>query len=150
MSGGPLSAARQTFTVSFAQPSLLSLAEHYVPEVFGAPHVDEHIFTFTFDLGTGRRILLADLFRPGSRWVTALSRESITRLLPVVGQFAGAIAAPTADNFQAWQLAPGGLEITFDQAQGFAVPITTITIPWSSLRSVLDPASPIAHLLPPA
>ncbi len=141
--------AWQTFTVSFAQPSLLSVVEHYVPDVFGAPHGDEHFFTFTFDLATGRRILLADLFRPDTPWLAALSREAIARLTPRLGAFASALAGPIADSFQAWRLMPGGLAITFDQAQGFAVPITTITIPWAALGGVLDRTSPIARLLPP-
>ena len=116
----------------------------------GAPHGDEQFFTFTFDLATGHRILLTELFRQDRDWLAALSKAAIARLRPTLGSFAGAVAGPIATNFDAWRLAPGGLAITFAQAQGFAVPITTITIPWSTLLPVLDRQSPIARLLPPA
>lgn len=146
-SGGP-STATQTFSVSLSMPTLLSLVEHYVPEVIGQPHGDEQFLTFTFDLATGRRIELAELFRPGVAYLEVLSREAQPRLERVIGPFAAALTGPNADNFRSWRLAATGLRFTFAQAQGFAVPNATITIPWRALLPVLDPASPIARLLP--
>jgi hypothetical protein len=140
------STAAQTFTVSLNERSLLSLAERYVPDLIGAPHGDDHVFTFTFDVLTGRRMTLAELFRPGSGYLKVLSRESAIRLAPRVGslRFAQAMADPIPESFEAWQLTPTGLRISFAMAQGFGIPVTAIEIPWPALRPILNLDSRVA------
>ena len=98
--------------------------------------------TYTFDHTTGKRLALDNLFRPGSDFEAVITRAAERLLKPRLGGFASAVAG----EHEAWQVATSGLRITFAQLQGFAAPIVTITIPWSALRDVLDPSSPVARV----
>jgi hypothetical protein len=142
--------ATQTFSVSLARPSLLSLGELYGQYNTGAAHPIATLTTFTFDLRTGHRYRLADLFRPGSRWLQALSTQS-RRMLRArfhdasLDEFIDPGTTPSAANFSAWELLPSGLRITFQEYQvaPYALGMPSIVIPWSTLRPMLAANAPI-------
>jgi len=153
--GDPPSVASQTFSVSLSQPTLLSLGELYSEYLTGAAHGGAALETWTFDLTTGHRITLAELFRPGSGYLNVLSAESRTRLRalfhdPSLDDFINPGTTASAANFQSWQLAPSGLRITFGQYQvaPYALGMPSIVIPWTTLRPVLNLRSPVAAFLP--
>ena len=153
--GDPPSSASQTFSVSLSQPTLLSLGALYSEYLTGAVHGGAALATWTFDLTTGHRITLAELFRPGSGYLNVLSTESRKRLRalfndPSLDDFINPGTTPSASNFQSWQLTPSGLRITFGQYQvaPYALGMPSIVIPWTSLRPVLNLRSPVAAFLP--
>jgi hypothetical protein len=138
--GAPPSSVRQTFSVSLSEPALLSLGELDTEYLAQAAHPIATLSTYTFDLRTGQRLTLADLFRPGSPYLSVLSVQSRARLrvllhLPSFDSQIGAGTRPSASNFQAWQLVPSGLRITFAEYQvgPFFIGMPAIVIPWSSL-----------------
>ena len=47
-------------------------------------------------------------------------------------------------RFEAWQLTPTGLRISFAMAQGFGIPVTAVEIPWRVLRPILNLGSRVA------
>lgn len=55
---------------------------------------------------------------------------------------------PTADNYAAWAITPGGLEITFGQYQvaPYATGMPVVTIPVTHLAGLIDPSGPLAPL----
>lgn len=119
----------------------------------GAAHPIGTIGTFNFDVQTGERIQLADLFQPGSDWLSVLSEESRTLLPPVIGQdslpgMLGAGTAPSASNFKAWALTSWGLSITFQEYQVgiYADGQPTILIPFSALQSVALAGGPLSSI----
>jgi Protein of unknown function (DUF3298)/Deacetylase PdaC len=144
-SGAAPSEATQTFSVSLSQPTLVSLGVLYYQYETGAAHGLASLSTFSFDLRTGHRLILADLFRPGSSYLGVLSSESRHRLralFPNDALIAMAIDLGTtasSANFGGWQLEPNGLRITFGEYQvgPFSIGMPSIVIPWSSLRGVL-------------
>jgi hypothetical protein len=147
--------ATQTFSVSLSQPALLSLGELYFQFNTGAAHPIAALSTDTFDLLTGHRLTLADIFRPGSGYLSVLSTESRARLRALLDDasldsWIDMGTTPSAANFASWQLVPTGLRITFGEYQvgPYAIGMRAIVIPWASLRPVLDLGSPIAGLVP--
>jgi hypothetical protein len=155
MSGFAPSVATQTFSISLAEPTLISLGELYSQYMTGAAHPLDTLSTYTFDLKTGREITLSDLFRPGSAYLKLLSTESRARLRAILApagftEFINDGTTPKASNFTGWQLVPGGLKITFGEYQvaPFAAGMPSIVIPWSHLRSVLNFSSAAAPLVP--
>jgi len=143
------SVATQTFSVSFSDGRFLSLGTLFAEFMTGAAHGTAGLSTYTFDLQTGARLRLADLFRPGSSYLALLSSESRTRLRalfhdPSLNEFINPGTTPSAGNFSAWQLVPSGLRITFQEYQvaPYAFGMPSIVIPWSTLRPVLSPSAP--------
>jgi hypothetical protein len=147
-SGAPPSSVTQTFSVSLSEPALLSLGELSTEYLAQAAHPIATLSTFTFDLRAGQRLTLAGLFRPGSPYLADLSTQSRARLrvllhLPSLDSQIDAGTRPSASNFQAWQLVPSGLRITFAEYQvgPFYIGMPAIVIPWSSLpRSSYAPS----------
>jgi hypothetical protein len=126
----------------------------------------EQIETITFDLGTGARLGLADLFSDQSTALEILSTRSRDLLRDELGTFydPDVVAQGTqidfddgsgtgttirdGHNFDYWVLTAGGLEITFQEGQVGPVEAgkPSVVIPWSDLRAVLDTSCPVAAL----
>jgi len=152
-SGFSPSEATQTFSVSLAQPTLLSLGELYGAYMTGAAHGSHSLATYTFDLATGHRYTLSELFRPGTPWLRLLSTESRIRLRakfhdPSLNFFFNPGTTPSASNFAGWQLVPSGLRITFSEYQvaPYAFGMPSIVVPWATLRPLMNLRAPVATL----
>jgi hypothetical protein len=119
----------------------------------GAVHPFATVTTFNFDEATGKPVQLADLFQPGSDWLSVLSEESRSLLPAVIGQNSlpdefGSGTGPSASNFKAWALTPWGLSIAFQEYQvgPYADGQPTILIPFSALQSVALARGPLASI----
>jgi putative ABC transport system ATP-binding protein len=117
----------------------------------GAAHPFATIETFNFDERTGRLIQLADLFQPGSDWLSVLSQQcrSLLAAVAAVGPIGtGSGTSPVASNFSAWALTPWGLSIQFQEYQvgPYADGQPTIVIPFSALRSVALAGGPLSSI----
>jgi hypothetical protein len=150
MRGFPPTTASQTFSVALARPTVLSLGELFIQFNTGAAHPFATLSTYTFNLATGARYRLADLFRPGTRWVQLLSAGSRTMLQakfhdPSLNEFINPGTTPSASNFAGWELLPSGLEITFGEYQvaPYAFGMPSIVIPWPVLRPLMRTPAPI-------
>lgn len=101
-----------------------------------------------FDLDTGEQIELADLFAPGSDYLSTLSTlasESLKKHLANKNMIDEG-TLPTANNFKNWNLKPDGILITFDEYQvaPYVKGTQTVLIPYTDLKSVIAPESLIA------
>jgi len=119
----------------------------------GAVHPFATVTTFNFDEATGKSVQLADLFQPGSDWLSVLSEESRALLPGILGRMTlleelGSGTTPEASNFKAWALSPWGLSIEFQEYQvaPYASGQPTVSIPFSRLRSVILPGGPLASI----
>jgi hypothetical protein len=105
----------------------------------GAAHPLPYSETLTYDAASERVLQLADLFQPGSDYLTVLSEKSIASLQSrdITGGESGAV--PIAENYRNWNLSPDGLLITFDpyQVAPYAAGYQTILIPWAELSDIL-------------
>ncbi|HEX7276328.1 MAG TPA: RsiV family protein [Acidimicrobiales bacterium] len=117
----------------------------------GQAHPARVLLTFTYDLGNGRRLALADLFLPGSPYLDRLSELSRQLLLAQPGfdqmpEFVTPGTEPKAENFANWTVTDQDLVITFNEYQvaPYAMGTPHVSIPFASLRTLLDPAGPLA------
>ena len=145
------------YSVAFSSPDVLSLRVNSYSYPSGAAHGTDVLSTFTFDLASGRRLALADLFRPGSSYMDALATESRAQLKVTLADWMTDTSMtswlatgtePTPDNYAAWAITPGGLEITFGQYQvaPYAAGMPLVTIPVTHLAGLMDPSGPLAPL----
>lgn len=149
--------AQADFTVAYGSPDLLSLRITTYTMPSGAAHGSTVLTTYTFDAASGRRIGLVDLFLPGSGYMDALVTEARAQLRATLSDWVSDSAgadwlttgtAPTADNYAAWAITPGGLEITFSQYQvaPYAAGMPVVTIPATHLAGLIDPTGPLTPI----
>lgn len=95
-----------------------------------------------YDLNTGEKITLSDLFQPGANYLAAfanytsndLLRDLRNRELVMDG------TAPQAENFINWNIKPQGILITFDAGQ-VAPPINgayMVLVPYAELKRIMS------------
>jgi hypothetical protein len=114
-----------------------------------AAHGFTRFRTLTYDLTTGRRLGLADLFRSGVDYLGWLSHESVAQLQarPEIynPQATPAGLTPTEEHFAHFGLTPTGLEIVFDEYQvgPYAVGTPHVTFPYAQLRPLLASPGPL-------
>ena len=140
-----------SYEVSRLDEGLASLAVRVSRFYAGAAHPGAVLLTFTYDLRTGRRLALAELFTPGSPYLAKLSELSRQLLAAQPGfdelqDFVVPGTEPTAENFAGWTLTDEDLVITFAEYQvaPYAMGMPHVSIPFASLRTLLDPAGPLA------
>ena len=145
------------YSVASDSPDLISLRVNSYSYPSGAAHGSDVLATFTFDAASGRQLALADLFRPGIAYLDALAAEARAQLTLTLAswltdsfttQWLATGTAPTADNYAAWAITPGGLEITFGQYQvaPYAAGMPVVTIPVTHVAALIDPNGPLASL----
>jgi hypothetical protein len=145
------------YSLASDSAELLSLRVNSYSYPSGAAHGSDVLTTFTFDPASGRQIALADLFRPGVAYLDTLAAEARAQLKVTLAswltdsfttQWLATGTEPTADNYAAWAITPGGLEITFGQYQvaPYAAGMPVATIPAAHLVALIDPSGPLAPL----
>ena len=144
------------YNVEYADDDLVSV--NFGEDVFeGGAHPNHGTFTLTYDLKAGRELKLADLFRPGAKYLTAIASYAMKDLKarkdPDSGENRGLAqdifedgAKPTAQNYSNWNVTKKGLLITFPQYQvaSYADGPQTIIIPLSKLKDIALPNGALA------
>lgn len=101
-----------------------------------------------YNLNNNRQIELGDLFQQNADYLTVLSQYTKDYLQKRFSD-QGLInkgTAPSADNFKNWNIKPNGLLITFDAYQ-VAPYAQTILVPFTALKEILSPESPITDCI---
>jgi hypothetical protein len=116
----------------------------------GAAHPGLYSITLNYDLGHGQELALGDLFLPNSSYLEVISAYCSAELSKqpfFEGPFADG-AQPTPENYRNWNITPDGLLITFDEYQvaPYAAGPQMVTVPYSALRSILNPQGPLGKL----
>jgi len=145
------SALTGTYEVSRLDEGLASVRVRVSRFFAGAAHPGAVMLTFNHDLRTGARLTLTDLFTPGSPYLDKLSELSRQLLAAQPGfadvaDFVQRGTGPTAENFAGWTLTDADLVITFAEYQvaPYAFGMPHVSIPFASLRLLLDPDGPLA------
>ena len=107
-----------------------------------AAHPGLNSLTLNYDLGQGRELALGDLFLPNSNYLETIAQYCINELRkqPFAESSPLQGAQPTSENYRNWNIAPDGIQITFDAYQvapGAAGP-QKIVVPYSELAAVID------------
>jgi len=141
-----------TYTSSSVMKDLWSFKFDFAFYADTAAHPGLNSITLNYDLGQGRELALSDLFLPNSNYLDIISNYCIAELSKQPffdGPFSDG-AKPTPENYRNWTLSPDGLTITFDTYQvgpGAAGP-QQVVVPFSELKSSLNPQGPLAGIVP--
>ena len=137
------------YRLDFANARVLSVAfGNYAYD--GGARANLYSFTINFDLKSGKKIELADIFKPGSNYLKFLSDYSIRDLKRELGELSDEEwlengAGAQAENFDSWNLTQKGLLINFDPvrvASSTAGP-RQVLIPYNELKGILQENSAI-------
>ncbi|HEX4045792.1 MAG TPA: RsiV family protein, partial [Gammaproteobacteria bacterium] len=111
-------------------------------------HPYHHHFVLNYDLKNNQPLELGMLFNPNADYLTVLSTYTqmtlSNRHLPDKEMIAAG-TAPKPENFRNWNIKPNGLLITFDEYQvaPYVNGTQTVLVPYSFLKSILNPTSPV-------
>jgi hypothetical protein len=139
------------YTINLAQDDLVSVQFDIGSYYQGAAHPNSHTETLNYDLKNGKQLKLADLFKPGSKYLQTLSTYCIADLkkqkgAELVDDMLKEGAAPTAKNYESWTITKRGIGINFDSYQvgPYAAGPQFVIVPYSTLKDLIKPDGPIA------
>jgi hypothetical protein len=148
--------APSTFDLKYEQtaPTGNTLSIKFTMEgyVAGMAHPYHVTRTVNFDLDKGKDIALTDLFTANSDYLKAIADYCVNELSKRDIGFTDMFkqgADPTPDNYQAWNITSDGLMITFNEYQvaPYASGPQTVTVPYSALKSLIDPNGLLASFV---
>lgn len=149
-----------TYDVGFADDELVSVVFTVGSYYSGAAHPNSYTEVINFDLRRGRRLQLADLFKPSSDYLARVSRYSVNALkaqsrkhgpeplLDDAGIEEG--AGPDPENYKSWVITRRGLSLTFDayQVGPYAAGPQYVFIPFAELKDIIRAGGPVARFAP--
>ncbi len=142
-----------TYTIALAQDDLVSVKFDVSSYYQGAAHPNSYSTVLNYDLRNGKQLRLADLFKPGAKYLQALSTYCIADLKKQAkdkGLLEDQIqdgAAPAAKNYKSWTISKRGMGIVFDayQVGPYAAGPQFVLVPYSALKDLIKPDGPIAQ-----
>ena len=145
------------YTVALAQDDFISVDFGIGSYYSGAAHPNSYSQTVNYDLRNGKNLKLSDLFKPGAKYLSALSTYAISDLKKTSKANNNLLddssiesgAAPTDKNYQNWTIKRKGLEITFDayQVGPYAAGPQTVLVPYTTLKDLIAPQGPLAQFV---
>jgi len=142
-----------SYEVALAQDDLISV-EYSVGSYYqGAAHPNTFSEVINYDLKNGKQLKLADLFKPGAKYLQAIANYCIADLKKQAnekGLEASEIengAAANAKNYQSWTITRKGIGINFDayQVGPYAAGPQFVLVPYSALKDVINPEGPVGQ-----
>ncbi|HEY2961530.1 MAG TPA: DUF3298 and DUF4163 domain-containing protein [Pyrinomonadaceae bacterium] len=143
------------YEVALAQDDLISVQFDVGSYYQGAAHPNSYTEVVNYDLKNGRQLKLSDLFKPGAKYLQALSSYSIAELKKQSKEKGDALpddqiqsgAGPTAKNYQSWTITKKGFGINFDayQVGPYAAGPQFVLVPYANLKDLINPDGPVAQ-----
>ncbi len=142
-----------SYSIALAQDDLASVKFDVSTYEQGAAHPNHFSVVLNYDLRNGKQLKLADLFKPGAKYLPTISSYCIAELKKQAkdkGLLEDQIqegAAPLAKNFESWTISKRGLGVTFDayQVGPYAVGPQFVLVPYSALKDLIKPDGAIAQ-----
>lgn len=142
------------YTINLAQDDLVSVQFDVGSYYQGAAHPNSYTETLNYDLKNGKQLKLADLFKPGSKYLQTLSTLCVADLkkqwkeknAEVIEDMLKDGSAPTAKNYESWTITKRGIGINFDpyQVAPYAAGPQFVMVPYSALKELIKPDGPLA------
>jgi hypothetical protein len=142
-----------SYDVGLAQDDLISVQFSVGSYYQGAAHPNTFTEVVNYDLKNGKLLKLADLFKPGAKYLQAIANYCIADLkkqakdkgLEDEGIQDG--AAANAKNYQSWTITRKGLGINFDayQVGPYAAGPQYVLVPYSNLKDLINPEGPVGQ-----
>jgi hypothetical protein len=146
-----------SYTIALAKDDLISVQFDIGGYTAGAAHPNSYTDVINFDLRNGKQLKLSDLFKPGAKYLSALSTYCVQDLRKQSRQKGedGMLdddwiqrgAGPDANNFRSWTITKNGLGINFDSYQvgPYAAGPQHVLVPYSALKEIIKPDGPVAQ-----
>src|SRR5258707_2747610 len=145
------------YEIRFATDDLISVEFSEGSYEAGAAHPNSTTTGLNYDVKNGKRLTLADLFTPNSKYLNVISAYCIKELRDrskknkdsmLDEEMLKSGASPKADNYQASAITKKGLWITFDpyQVAPYAAGPQYVLVPYSALKDIIKADGPIAGL----
>jgi len=138
----------------FANDNLISVVFTEGMYSRGAAHGNSATQVINYDVKSGKKLALADLFKDKSKYLSLIASYCQKELKErarkpdamVLEDLIDSGAGPHADNYKAWNITRKGLWITFDpyQVAAYAAGPQYILVPYSVLKDIIKPDGPIA------
>jgi hypothetical protein len=136
------------YNIEYADNDLISVS--FLEGNFtGGAHPNYNYFTITYDLKNGRELKLSELFKPGAKYLEAVSayatKDLQSRKMPDSNENMGLAqdlfadgATAKAENYQNWNITKKGLMFTFDpyQVGPYAAGSQTVIVPYAKLNEI--------------
>lgn len=144
------------YEVALAKDDLIAIEFTVSSYSAGAAHPNSYTEVVNFDLQNGKLLKLADLFQPAAKYLRTLSSFCIQELKKqqtaegfVDEDWVKKGAAPELTNYNNWTISKKGLRITFDpyQVAAYAAGPQHVLVPYSALKEVLKPDSPVGQFI---
>jgi hypothetical protein len=137
------------YVVILQNSELWSLKFNFMGYADGAAHPYHYSMVFNYDLEQGRKLSLEELFIKDSNFLEVISSHCIFELSKRDIGFYGGFeqgAQPEPKNYRNWNITTNGLMITFDEYQvaPYAAGPQTVTIPYTELKTIINPKGPLA------
>lgn len=142
------------YTVAVARDDLISIDFGIGGYYRGAAHPNSYSRVLNFDLKNSRTLSLADLFKPGARYVQIISdycmkdlqKQSKTKNGILDDESIKGGAGPDLKNFRSWTITRRGLGINFDayQVGPYVAGPQYVLVPYSALKEIVKLDGPIA------
>jgi Protein of unknown function (DUF3298)/Deacetylase PdaC len=145
------------YKIMLAQDDLVSISFAVSSYYQGAAHPNSSSEVVNYDLKNGKSLKLADLFKPGAKYLQAISNYCVADLKKQSKQkgSGGMLddtsinsgAAPTPKNYQSWTIMKKGLGVTFDayQVAPYAAGPQFVTVPYSAIKDLINLDGPIGQ-----
>lgn len=139
-----------TYTAKVKTDHVLGIVWDTYQMAVGAAHPSEVLNSVMVNLDTGKQIMLADLFTPGSAYLKRLS-QFCTDQLTVAAANAGYPLfveglKPVAKNFENFLIRPEGLYFVFNpyQVAPYVAGVQEVTVPYAVVADLLQSGGPVA------
>lgn len=145
------------YSIALAKDDLISVQFDIGGYYAGAAHPNSYTDVINFDLRNGKQLRLADLFKPGSKYLQVLANyclEDLKKQSKKKGEdgmldddWIQRGAGPEVNNYRSWTITKTGLGITFDSYQvgPYAAGPQFVFVPYAALKDIIKPDGPIAQ-----
>jgi hypothetical protein len=144
-----------SYTVALAQDDLMSVDFAMSSYYQGAAHPNAFSEAINFDLKNGKELKLSDLFKPGAKYLAAISSYCINDLKKQSKEKDNMLddssiqngAGPSAKNYESWTITKRGIGINFDpyQVGPYAAGAQYVLVPYSALKDLINPDGPVGQ-----
>jgi len=145
------------YNIRYASDDVISLEFSQGTYSRGAAHPNSATTVLNYDVRNGKKLALADLFNPNSKYLNVISGYCIKQLKEeakknkdemLTDETIQTGASPRADNYRSVSITKKGLWVTFDayQVGPYAAGPQFVMVPYSALKDIIKPDGPIALL----
>ncbi|MFZ2314872.1 MAG: RsiV family protein [Gammaproteobacteria bacterium] len=137
--------------IRFDENPIISIRFTIQGSMVGAAHPYHYHRTLNYDLNTGEKIELSDLFKPGAQYLGAFANYTSNYLLRYLkdNEMVMNGTAPIENNFKNWNIKPNGILITIEEGQAapYVNGAQTILVPYTVLKRIMSSDSVLADCL---